>query len=123
MGLYDRDYTQADFHSQHSNYRYAPQMRMNWPKITPVVKWLLIINFGVFLAAIAIKPLGIFIYNWFQLDTTSPGRALQLWRLISYQFLHDPNWFMHISSSRSSNFPPLNPVVASLIVLYSHFIS
>ena len=71
-------------------------MRMSFPKLTPVVKWLLIINIGVFLAAILIKPLGVFIYTWFELDATSLGRALQPWRLITYQFLHDPNFFLHI---------------------------
>ena len=96
MGLYDRDYTQADFQSHQSHFRYAPQMRMSFPKLTPVVKWLLIINIGVFLTAILIRPLGIFIYKWFQLDVNSLRRALQLWRLISYQFLHDPNLFWHI---------------------------
>jgi membrane associated rhomboid family serine protease len=96
MGLYDRDYTQADFQQHHSHFRYAPQMRMSFPRLTPVVKWLLIINIGVFLAAILIQPLGIFIYNWFQLDATSLWRALQLWRLVTYQFLHEPNWFWHI---------------------------
>lgn len=92
MGLYDRDYTQADFRSQ---FRHAPQMRMTFPSLTPVVKWLLIINIGIFLAGITIKPLGIFIYDSFQLDPVWP-RALQLWRLISYQFLHDPNLVWHI---------------------------
>jgi len=96
MGLYDRDYTQADFQSHQSHFRYAPQMRFSFPKLTPVVKWLLIINIGVFLAAILIKPLGIFIYEWFELDARSLGRALQVWRLISYQFLHDPGWYWHI---------------------------
>ncbi|HUT46331.1 MAG TPA: rhomboid family intramembrane serine protease [Sedimentisphaerales bacterium] len=96
MGLYDRDYTQADFHSNQSHFRYAPQMRMSFPKLTPVVKWLLIINIGVFLAAITIKPLGIFIYQWFELDATSLGRVLQVWRLISYQFLHAPDYYWHI---------------------------
>ncbi|MCJ7692129.1 MAG: rhomboid family intramembrane serine protease [Sedimentisphaerales bacterium] len=96
MGLYDRDYTLADFKSQEGHFRYAPQMRMSFPKLTPVVKWLLIINIGVFLAAITIKPLGVFIYKWFELDARSLGRALQIWRLVSYQFLHDPNYFWHI---------------------------
>jgi membrane associated rhomboid family serine protease len=96
MGLYDRDYTQADFQSHQGHFRYAPQMRMSFPKLTPVVKWLLIINIGVFLTAITIKPLGIFIYEWFELDARSLGRALQVWRLVSYQFLHDPNFFWHI---------------------------
>ncbi len=93
MGLYDRDYTQADFQSPH---RHAPQMRMSFPKLTPVVKWLLIINIGVFLAAITIRPLGVFIYEWFELDASSRGRALQVWRLISYQFLHAPEYYWHI---------------------------
>src|SRR3989304_2341762 len=93
MGLYDRDYTQADYNSQ---FRYAPQMRIGFPKVTPVVKWLLIINIAVFLSSIIIPPLGNFIYEWFQLDATSLPRAFQLWRLISYQFLHDPNFIWHI---------------------------
>ncbi len=53
MGLYDRDYTQADFQSQQ---RYTPQMRLNFPRLTPVVKWLLILNIGM-----AITALGLFI--------------------------------------------------------------
>jgi len=96
MGLYDRDYTQADFKPQQGHFRYAPQMRMSFPKLTPVVKWLLIINVAVFLAAVLIRPLGVFIYTWFELDASTLGRALQPWRLITYQFLHDPNYFFHI---------------------------
>ena len=93
MGLYDRDYTQADFHSQ---YRYAPQMRMNFPKLTPAVKWLLIINISVYLAVILIRPIAPFIYEWFRLDTMSLSKAVQAWRLVSYQFLHDPTNIFHI---------------------------
>jgi membrane associated rhomboid family serine protease len=93
MGLYDRDYTQADFQSR---FRNAPQMRMSFPKISPVVKWLLIINIGVFLISVIIKPLGAFIYEWCQLDATSLGRILQPWRLITYQFLHHPVFILHI---------------------------
>jgi len=96
MGLYDRDYTQADFQQHSSQYRFAPQMRLNFPKMTPVVKWLLIINVSVFLAAVLIRPLGNFLYAWFQLDATSVGLALQPWRLITYQFLHDPSFIFHI---------------------------
>jgi len=93
MGLYDRDYTQADYSS---HFRYAPQMRIGFPKVTPIVKWLLIINIAVFIVSLLTPRLGIFIYEWFQLDATSVPRALQLWRLISYQFLHDPNIIWHI---------------------------
>ncbi|TKJ37039.1 MAG: hypothetical protein CEE38_09045 [Planctomycetes bacterium B3_Pla] len=93
MGLYDRDYTQEGFQSQ---YRHAPQMRFRLPKLTPVVKWLLIINISVFVTTELIRPLGAFVYGWFQLDATTVGRAAQLWRLITYQFLHEPGSFFHI---------------------------
>jgi signal transduction histidine kinase len=96
MGLYDRDYTQADFQPGQSHFRYAPQMRFNLPRLTPVVKWLLIINIGIFLAAVLIPSLQYYIYEWFQLDARSVGRALQVWRLITYQFLHDPLFIWHI---------------------------
>jgi membrane associated rhomboid family serine protease len=96
MGLYDREYTQADFQQHGSQYRFTPQMRFNFPKLTPAVKWLLIINVGIFLASIFVRPLGVFIYSWFQLDATSLGLALQPWRLITYQFLHDPGYAFHI---------------------------
>lgn len=93
MGLYDRDYTQADFHSQH---RFSPHMRMSFPRLTPVVKWLLIINFSIYVAVILIRPLAEFIYEWFKLDTMTFARAVQIWRLVSYQFLHDPLNIFHI---------------------------
>jgi len=91
MGLYDRDYTQADFRTHYGN---MPQMRMNFPKLTPVVKWLLIANITMYV--ISLTSLGSYIYAWFQLDTTSFGRAMQIWRLISYQFMHSPYNIFHI---------------------------
>ncbi len=94
MGLYDRDYSQERYQP---SYHSGPPMRMGFPKVTAVVKRLLIINIGVFLAAIIIKPLGVFIYDWFQLDPTTLARSLQLWRLVTYQFLHDPGWITHIA--------------------------
>ena len=96
MGLYDRDYTQADFEPGQSYSRYSPQMRFGLPQLTPVVKWLLIVNTGIYLVAVLIPPLQPYIYEWFQLDARSVGRALQIWRLITYQFLHDPHFIWHI---------------------------
>lgn len=85
MGLYDRDYTQADFESKR---HYAPQMRMAFPRITPVVKWLLIINTAVFLVSFLIPQLGAHIFYWFSVYPATVGMSLQFWRLITYQFLH-----------------------------------
>ncbi len=93
MGLYDRDYTQEGFQSQ---YRHASQMRFRFPKLTPVVKWFLIINISVFVTTELIRPLGAFVYGWFQFDPRTVGRAFQLWRMITYQFLHQPGSVFHI---------------------------
>ena len=93
MGLYDRDYTQADFQSRG---QYSPQMRMVFPKLTPAVKWLLIINVGVHL-------LKIFFFQKGQLDIlfsvfpTSIRADLQIWRLVTYQFLHGNGWHIFLN--------------------------
>ncbi|MDD5327143.1 MAG: rhomboid family intramembrane serine protease [Phycisphaerae bacterium] len=83
MGLYDRDYTQANFRPKFNN---APQMRMTFPQLTPAVKWLLIINVAVYLLQVlgAEKVLT----EWFSLYPVSLLTAMQLWRLVTYQFLH-----------------------------------
>lgn len=86
MGLQDRDYTQADSRRQYFG---SPQIRFNLPQITPVVKWLLIVNTAIFLLGALIAPLKSFLWQWFTVDPTGSWlRALQLWRLVSYQFLH-----------------------------------
>ena len=89
MGLYDRDYTQADFESQP---RYGPHMRMAMPKITPVVKWLLIINVSIFVVMFLIDPLESFFFHWFSVYPATVLTSLQIWRPITYQFLHDGPW-------------------------------
>lgn len=94
MGLYDRDYTRADFESQP---RYGPHMRMAMPKITPVVKWLLIINVAVFLLSFLIPALGAFMFDWFSVHPATIGKCLQLWRQITYQFLHIGPWHLFIN--------------------------
>ncbi len=94
MGLYDRDYTQADFEPK---FRSGPYMRMAMPKITPMVKWLLIINVAVFLLTFLIPPVGVFIFHWFSVYPATLGMSLQLWRQITYQFLHANPWHIFIN--------------------------
>ncbi len=87
MGLYDRDYTQENFRSQ---FGAAPRMRMTFPKLTPVVKRLLIINIAVYFVQI-LGGYG-FLTTWFSVYPISLSTSLQLWRLITYQFLHGNMW-------------------------------
>jgi membrane associated rhomboid family serine protease len=93
MGLYDRDYTQA---GQRQQYHGSPQMRFNLPRLTPVVKWLLISNIAIFVVGVMAKPLGDFLERWFAVDGSSWFTILQPWRLVTYQFLHSRDVVWHI---------------------------
>jgi len=92
MGLYDRDYTQSEFRQQRFG---LPRMRFNMPRATLAVKWLLIVNFGVF--ALSLVPaLGEVLERWFAVNPVSWRTTLQPWRLIGYQFLHSRTDVLHI---------------------------
>ncbi len=81
MGIYDREYTR-----EHDEFR--PRMRLSLPPLTPVVKWLLIVNVVVFLVSNMIPPLGELFFALFSVFPGSVGTSLQVWRLVTYQFLH-----------------------------------
>ncbi|HBG27598.1 MAG: hypothetical protein A2Y10_15830 [Planctomycetes bacterium GWF2_41_51] len=85
MGIYDREYYKPDDEASGG----MPRMHMRFPQITPVVKKLLIINIGIYIMCILVKPFANFVYEWFSVDTFSIFKSLQVWRLIGYQFLHD----------------------------------
>jgi membrane associated rhomboid family serine protease len=93
MGIYDRDYGRDGFDSGGG---YGSQIRFAFPTITPMVKKLLIINIAVFLPCILVPRLGDFLFEWFSVYPSSIWRCLQIWRPITYQFLHDTNSFWHI---------------------------
>ncbi len=71
-------------------------MRFALPAITPVVKWLLIINIAVFIPSYLIPSFGVAIYKWFSVWPDGPFQSLQIWRVISYQFLHSIDDLYHI---------------------------
>ena len=93
MGLYDRDYTQSDYQPGHG---YGPQMRMMFPPTTSAVKWLLIINVVVYVLTILSGRLANFAFEWLSVYPRTPAMSLQIWRLITYQFLHDTVGLGHI---------------------------
>lgn len=94
MGLYDRDYTKYHYRQ----FRDAPQMRFNFPRISPAVKWLLIINISVHIIKVVLfqgtaGEIGPLEKN-FTVFPVSLLNALQIWRLITYQFLHWSGWHL-----------------------------
>ncbi len=92
MGLYDREYTQPEFRQQRFG---LPDMRFSLPRMTPVVKWLLITNIALFVLGL-IPPLGRFLETWGALDTQSWLTIAEPWRIITYQFLHSRTDAAHI---------------------------
>ena len=82
MGIYDRDYGRPEGHQ--------PQYSMGagFRGLPPVVKWLLISNFAIFLLVNLIPALGEYIYRYGSVLPVTLGYALQPWRVITYQFLH-----------------------------------
>lgn len=104
MGLYDRDYTQANYRSQ---FQGAPQMRFVSAGLTPIVKWLLIVNTAVFLVGFLMPPAEYFFLEWFSVYPAGVGRSLQLWRLITYQFLHGDPWHLFVNMLALFFFGPM----------------
>ncbi|MDD5458498.1 MAG: rhomboid family intramembrane serine protease [Phycisphaerae bacterium] len=90
MGLYDRHYTQDDYHS---SYRERPFGRISFGHITPAVKWLLIINIAVFLLTVSPRAKDVIFY-WFSVFPANLAMAAQPWRIITYQFLHADFWHL-----------------------------
>ncbi len=84
MGIYDRDYIKDSYDS-------APGVQITLPPVTSAVKWILIVNCAVFVLSLMV---GNFLFNWFSVFPGTPLMAVQLWRLVSYQFLHA--YFFHI---------------------------
>jgi len=86
MGYADRDYHRA-----------GPPRPVSRFADIPVVKWLLLSNIGIFLIVALMLPNSevvtpLEIYGVYSIDTALEG--FQLWRLISFQFLH--GGFFHL---------------------------
>jgi membrane associated rhomboid family serine protease len=89
MGVYDRDYQKETFSRR--SYDFAGRI---FPNLPPVTRAILLINIAVFVAMYLIPPIGNFIGAYFSVFPINLLSVLQLWRLVSYQFLHAS--FMHI---------------------------
>ncbi len=84
MGIYDRDYVKDSWNSGSG----GGMMRMSGGfRDLSIVKWLLIINFVVFLLTLS-ETLQVKIFTWGVVFPENYLWMIQLWRLITYQFLH-----------------------------------
>ena len=88
MGIYDREYYRRD----------GPGFLDAFTRTGQACKWLLLINVGVFILQVLTMHRGGDegpITNWFILDTSEVFSG-QVWRLLTYAFLHDPGSILHI---------------------------
>jgi len=94
MGIYDRDYVNdnrgmgAPPSGGGSNiFARAP----GWSMTT----WIIVVNIVVHIFAVIIIPNNR-VYEFGNLNVYDTFQRLEVWRLITFQFLHDPNSIMHI---------------------------
>ena len=89
MGIYDRDYARP-YQEQHYS------MGSGFKGMPPVVKWLLIINFAVYIFVKLVPAVGQYVYEFGVVYPYSFSNIIQVWRLVTYQFLHDPGHIWHL---------------------------
>jgi membrane associated rhomboid family serine protease len=68
---------------------------LGMPRPTRVVKYLLIANFAVYILAAVTGQWNSFLHQW---GSMNPDAVLhgQVWRLVTYEYLHDPHSIWHI---------------------------
>ncbi len=88
MGISDRPYQQAAPHQSFGGSS-RPPSRLDG---SPVVKWLLIINIAVWLLDMISNATpqtqSSFLWSWGHFSVAAGVEQLQLWRFVSFQFLH-----------------------------------
>jgi membrane associated rhomboid family serine protease len=88
MGIYDREYYRKE----------GPSYLETLIPSGQVCKWLIGINILVFILQLMTKDRGAqlgSVGEWFDLDTFKVAHG-QVWRLLTYAFLHSPDTWMHI---------------------------
>jgi len=86
MGLYDREYTQDNYHGSYGGG--GRSLRSLFPKPPGVVAKILIINTVVLLVMSLSRNISDLAYSAFSVFPADAITAIQLWRLITYQFMH-----------------------------------
>jgi membrane associated rhomboid family serine protease len=92
MGLYDREYTQANYQPSHGRYQ-RPPIHFGMPRTAS--GWIILVNAVVFFICYMSSSVDLFFMRWFSVfPVTWKMTVFQPWRIITYQFLH--GGFSHI---------------------------
>jgi membrane associated rhomboid family serine protease len=94
MGLHDRPYWKDDAGAEPDG-GFVRSLAFGLPKPSKAVKWLLIINAAAFPLQLAFElGFSINLSDWFGATT---GGFWQVWRYLTFQFLHDTSSLWHIA--------------------------
>lgn len=102
MGIHDRDYINSSRGMGSSNTRGNSTHHFARAPGWTVTTWLIVINVAIHVLAITIfaSPTGIpldgLLYKIGALSVFDAFQRLEVWRLITFQFLHDPTSLMHV---------------------------
>ncbi len=91
MGIYDRDYVNAK-RGMGGNGGQGSGMFARSPGWS-VTTWIIVINVTIHILAISAMP---WLYSIGQLTVYQAFGQLEVWRLITFQFLHNPTSLMHV---------------------------
>src|SRR5208337_1717560 len=94
MGIYDREYYRRE----------GPSFLDSFTNRGKVCKWLIIINISAFVLQLLTRQKEIGLGGWWWKSAFTDAFILnvdavlhgQVWRLLTYAFLHDPNSIWHI---------------------------
>lgn len=93
MGIHDRDYVNSSRGMGSSNNGGGGQHIFARAPGWSVTTWIIVINVAIHLLAITIVPQ---LYGLGHLSVQTAFGRLEVWRLITFQFLHDPSSLMHV---------------------------
>ncbi len=92
MGIHDRDYNREGFGIGGHQPGGGGRVLMRNPGWSVTI-WLIVINIAIHLIAVVMLPQ---LYNIGQLSVYSGFQRLEVWRLVTFQFLHDPDSILHV---------------------------
>jgi rhomboid family protein len=94
MGIYDRDYVNSNRGMGHPPSGGGSPIFARAPGWT-MTTWIIVINIAVHILAILVVP-NRALYNIGNLNVYDAFQRLEVWRLITFQFLHDDRSIMHL---------------------------
>jgi len=92
MGIYDRDYINRDRGIGSPNQPGGPKVFAHAPDWS-VNTWLIIVNVAIHLLMLTVLP-QIIVFG--SLSVYTGFERLEVWRLITFQFIHSPSTIMHL---------------------------